>query len=104
MSVLVMRGVPTSRIAHHRCWVINRQLDVRRLRYVDVLCTIDVDRCARRRKESFHLLQKFSCNTRISRCPVLLSIRIVFLDPFLHKDRCAFESIHQLSFVLLLYL
>jgi hypothetical protein len=101
-----MRRISTSWITEHTCWVIYCKLDVCRLRYVNILCTIDVYSSAWRWKEPFHWLQKFSCDARLSWWPVSIdfSIRIVLLNPFFYKDRCTFESIDQLSFVLFLYL
>ena len=76
--------------------VVDGQLDVCRLAYVDVLCTIDVDSVA-----------TIGTNNEVAgvkRDGLRLIIWIIPFDALLNEHSSPFESINQLLLVFLLYL
>ena len=76
--------------------IVNGQLDMCRLIYMNVLSTIDVD----------SLTTGWAHNevTRIKTHSLSLTVRVITLDSFLNKHSGSFESVNEFFFVFLLNL
>ena len=86
MRVLLVRGISSGRVAQQGRRIVDGQLDVRWLRDMDVLGTVDVDGGTWGWQEAFHRLQDLLCDLRFSWSLVSSGIWVVLLDPLLHKD------------------
>ena len=86
MRVLLVRGISSGRVAQQARRIVDRQLDVRWLRDMDVLGTVDVDGGTWGWQEAFHRLQDLLGDLRFSWSLVSSGIGVVLLDPLLHKN------------------